>query len=77
MKGCYQFIEGHGGGFMFTLRAGNHETILQSRVCWSRQAALEAVQRVRECSQNPMRQVQRHAPSQVFRALMRRTLIFG
>lgn len=117
MKGYYQLIEGHGGGFMFTLRAGNHETILQSRVYWSRQAALEAVQRVRECSQNPMRyvkrenpeglhvfelldengqclgrsagsasrsalsagmaSVQRNAPSQVFRGLVRRTLIFG
>ena len=36
MKGYYQLIEGNGGGFMFTLRAGNHETILESRVYWSR-----------------------------------------
>jgi uncharacterized protein YegP (UPF0339 family) len=46
-KGYYQLIEGHQGGFMFTLRAGNHETILESRVYWSRQAALDAVAEVR------------------------------
>ena len=40
MNGYYQLIEGHDGGFMFALRAGNHETILESRVYWSRQAAL-------------------------------------
>ena len=102
---------------MFTLRAGNHETILQSRVYWSRQAAMEAVQRVRECSQNPARyvkrehpegthffellgddgqplgrsagcasrsalaagmaSVQRNAPAQVFRGLVRRSLVPG
>ena len=31
MKGYYQLIEGNGGGFMFTLRAGNHETILERK----------------------------------------------
>ncbi len=117
MKGYYQLIEGNGGGFMFTLRAGNHETILESRVYWSRQAAMDAVQRVRECSQDPLRyvkrehpegthyfelqgdngqwlgrsvgctnrsalaagiaSVQRNAPSQVFRGLVRRTLVPG
>jgi uncharacterized protein YegP (UPF0339 family) len=117
MKGYYQLIEGHGGGFMFTLRAGNHETILESRVYWSRQAAMDAVQRVRECSADPLRyvrresaeglhyfellddkgqwlgrstgcasrsalpagiaSVQRNAGSQVFRGLVRRTLIPG
>lgn len=38
---------------MFALRAGNHETILESRVFWSRQAALDAVAEVRTCSQDP------------------------
>jgi uncharacterized protein len=53
MKGYYQLIEGHEGGFMFALRAGNHETVLESRVYWSRQAALDAVEQTRECSQDP------------------------
>lgn len=52
MKGYYQLIEGHASGFMFVLRAGNHETILESRVYWSRQAALDAVQAVRLHSQD-------------------------
>jgi uncharacterized protein len=52
-KGYYQLIEGHDGGFMFALRAGNHETVLESRVYWSRQAALDAVQMARECSEDP------------------------
>lgn len=117
MKGYYQLIEGNVGGFMFTLRAGNHETILESRIYWSRQAAMDAVQRVRELSQDPLRyvkrehpegtfyfellddngqwlgrsvgcasrsalsagiaSVQRNAPSQVFRGLVRRTLVPG
>ncbi len=59
MKGYYQLIEGHQGDFMFTLRAGNHETILESGVYWSRQAALDAVAAVRLCSQNPARYVRR------------------
>jgi uncharacterized protein YegP (UPF0339 family) len=59
MNGYYQLIEGHQGGFMFTLRAGNHETILESRVYWSRQAALDAVATVRVCSQEPTRYVRR------------------
>ncbi len=62
MKGYYQLIEGHAGGFMFTLRAGNHETILESRFYWSRQAAMDAVQRVRECSQDPLRYAKRESP---------------
>ncbi len=37
---------------MFTLRACNHETILQSGVYWSRQAALDAVAAVRVYSQD-------------------------
>jgi uncharacterized protein len=52
MNGYYQLIEGHEGGFMFALRAGNHETILESRVYWSRQAALDAVETLRKASQN-------------------------
>jgi uncharacterized protein YegP (UPF0339 family) len=55
VKGYYQLIEGHQGDFMFTLRAGNHETILQSGVYWSRQAAMDAVAAVRLCSQDPGR----------------------
>lgn len=52
MNGYYQLIEGHEGGFMFSLRAGNHETILESRVYWSRQAALDAIEALRHASQN-------------------------
>ncbi len=117
MNGYYQLIEGHEGGFMFTLRAGNHETILESRVYWSRQAALDAISALRVASQNlnnfvrheaadgshffevrdpqsqmlarspgcasksgltaGMASVQRNAPSQTFRGLVRRALIIG
>ena len=117
MPGYYQLIEGHTGGFMFVLRADNHETILESRLYWSRQAALDAVAAVRECSQHaacyqrrqtdegmhcfelqdlegrllgrgpPRRQrsrlaagiasVQRNAPSDIFRGLVRRALVPG
>ena len=64
LKGYYQLIEGHdGGGFMFTLRAGNHETILESRVYWTRQAALNAVSAVRTCSQDPALYVRREQPA--------------
>lgn len=59
MTGYYQLIEGHQGDFMFRLRAGNHETILQSGVYWSRLAALDAVAAVRVCSQVPERYAQR------------------
>lgn len=116
MKGYYQLIEGHRGDFMFTLRAGNHETILESRVYWSRQAALDAVELVRVSSQDPtlfarragedgshyfelldregtwiarspgrasrsavtagIASVQRNAPAQTFRGLVRRALSF-
>jgi uncharacterized protein YegP (UPF0339 family) len=61
LKGYYQLIEGHEGGFMFTLRAGNHETILQSGIYWSRQAALDAVAAVRVCSQDPERYLRRES----------------
>jgi uncharacterized protein YegP (UPF0339 family) len=59
LKGYYQLVEGHQGDFMFTLRAGNHETILQSGIYWSRQAALDAVAAVRVCSQDPDRYLRR------------------
>jgi uncharacterized protein len=45
--GYYQLIQGGDGAFRFTLRAGNHETILESVVYWSRQAALDAVDALR------------------------------
>ena len=61
-KGYYQLIEGHDGGFMFALRAGNHETILESRVFWSRQAALDAVEAVRLHSQHEQRYARHAAP---------------
>lgn len=102
---------------MFALRAGNHETILESRVYWSRQAALDAVETLRKSSQNlnnfirhesndgthffevrdgqsqmlarspgcasksgltaGIASVQRNAPSQTFRGLVRRALTMG
>jgi uncharacterized protein len=117
MKGYYQLIEGHDGGFMFALRAGNHETVLESRVYWSRQAALDAVQLTRQCALDPenffkleatdggfcfelrdtagkllgrspsrktrsalnagIASVQRNAPSEAFRGLVRRALTMG
>lgn len=66
MKGYYQLIEGTAGGFMFTLRAGNHETILESRVYWSRQAALDAVEQVRSCSQQASHFARRESPEGLF-----------
>jgi uncharacterized protein YegP (UPF0339 family) len=59
VTGYYQFIEGHHGNFMFALRAGNHETILESGVYWSRQAALDAIVAARCCSQNSAHFVRR------------------
>jgi uncharacterized protein len=115
--GYYQLIEGHDGGFMFALRAGNHETILESRVFWSRQAALDGVAELRGAAQDSERflrveaasglhhfelrdgggrvlarspgcttrsglaagiaSVQRNAPAQNFRGLVRRALLAG
>ena len=63
MNGYYQLIEGHEGGFMFTLRAGNHETILESRVYWTRQAALDAAATVRTCSQDLNLYLRQEQPS--------------
>jgi hypothetical protein len=53
MTGYFQLIEGDDGSFMFTLRAGNHETVLTSRVFWSRQAAMDGVALLRTQSQRP------------------------
>lgn len=53
MTGYFQLIEGDDGAFMFTLRAGNHETVLTSRVFWSRQAAMDGVALLRSQSQRP------------------------
>ena len=61
-RGYYQLIEGHQGGFMFTLRAGNHETILESRVYWSRQAALDAVDAVRRHAADTTRYLRHQTP---------------
>jgi uncharacterized protein len=55
VKGYFQLIEGHDGGFMFGLRAGNHETILESRLFWSRQAALDGVDQLRAAAADPER----------------------
>lgn len=51
MTGYFQLIEGDDGAFMFTLRAGNHETILTSRVFWTRPAAMAGVDMLRRQSQ--------------------------
>jgi uncharacterized protein YegP (UPF0339 family) len=59
VTGYYQLIEGHDGAFMFTLRAGNHETVFSSAVFWSRQAALDGVALLRELSQQRERFVRR------------------
>jgi uncharacterized protein len=59
VSGYYQLIEADDGAFMYTLRAGNHETILTSRIYWSRGAALQAVAALRDASQQPER-FQRH-----------------
>jgi uncharacterized protein len=115
VSGYYQLIEADDGAFMYTLRAGNHETILTSRIYWSRGATLQAVAALREASQQPERfqrhdadahttwfsvldaegrwlarsenyssrsglntgiaSVQRNAPSEVFRGLLRRATL--
>jgi uncharacterized protein len=50
-RGYYQLIQGGDGAFRFTLRAGNHETILESVVFWSRQSALAGVDALRVVAQ--------------------------
>lgn len=52
-RGYYQLIEGGDGAFRFTLRAGNHETILESVVFWTRQAALQGVETLRQVGEKP------------------------
>jgi uncharacterized protein YegP (UPF0339 family) len=59
MSGYYQLIEGDDGAYMFTLRAGNHDTVLSSRVFWSRQAALDGAAALRQLSQQPENFVRR------------------
>ncbi len=53
IRGYYQLIQGGDGAFRFTLRAGNHETILESVVYWSRQAALAAADSLRVLALDP------------------------
>lgn len=60
MTGYFQLVEGDDGTYMFTLRAGNHETVLTSRVFWSRQAAMDGVETLRRQAQRPEAYV-RHA----------------
>lgn len=55
MAGYYQLIEGYDGGFAFLLRAGNHESIFESRVFWGRQSALDAVVQFRRLVQDDTR----------------------
>lgn len=62
MTGYFQLIEGDDGAFMFTLRAGNHETVWTSRVFWTRQAAMEGVEMLRRQSQRPEAYVRHTAP---------------
>jgi uncharacterized protein len=47
MPGYYQLIEGDDGAYMFTLRAGNHDTVVGSRVFWSRHSALDGAATLR------------------------------
>jgi uncharacterized protein len=51
MTGYYAFSVTANGGFMFNLKAGNHEVILTSQVYQSRQAALDGIESVRKNSQ--------------------------
>ena len=53
MTGYYQLIEGDDGTFMFTLRAGNHDTVLRSRVFWSRDSALQGAVALRARALQP------------------------
>jgi uncharacterized protein YegP (UPF0339 family) len=46
-------IEGEDGTYMFTLRAGNHDTVLRSRMFWSRDGALHGVSTLRERALQP------------------------
>jgi uncharacterized protein YegP (UPF0339 family) len=53
VTGYYQLIEGEDGTCMFTLRAGNHDTVLRSRVFWSREAALRGADALRQRALQP------------------------
>lgn len=51
MAGYFVFRATDSGGFMFTLRAANHQVVLSSQVYASRQSALDGIQSVRTNSQ--------------------------
>jgi uncharacterized protein YegP (UPF0339 family) len=51
MAGYYTLRTTEDDGFMFNLKAGNHEIILTSQVYRSRQSALEGIESVRNNSQ--------------------------
>lgn len=51
MPGYYTLATTNDGGFVFNLKAANHQTILSSQVYKSRTSALEGIQSVRNNSQ--------------------------
>lgn len=51
MAGYFALRTTESGGFMFTLRAANHQVILCSQLYASRQSALDGIQSVRTNSQ--------------------------
>jgi uncharacterized protein YegP (UPF0339 family) len=51
MSGYYTLQTTKNDGFLFNLKAGNHETILTSQVYKSRQSALDGIESVRNNSQ--------------------------
>lgn len=59
MSGYYQLIEAADGCAMFLLRAGNHETILRSRVYRSRREAMLGADWLRQNGQERGRYLRR------------------
>ncbi len=55
MAGYFTFRAAKSGGYMFTLKSGNHQVVLASQVYASRQSAVEGMQSVRVNSQIPER----------------------
>lgn len=51
MAGYFQLGTTANGGFMFNLKAGNHEVILTSQTYQSKKSALEGIESVRNNSQ--------------------------
>ena len=51
MAGYFQLHTTSNGGFMFNLKAGNHEVILTSQTYQSKQSALDGIESVRNNSQ--------------------------